>query len=332
MSQNPNSIHYKYQNTLANLINQLKHHTKIVNLTGNLNRPLKIWRHQIIPHEYIIGYMIELTDIKHLTLYQEEKDKDREDILLLKQHFKEGINEYNNYVILKSTEIIPTTRFYIEVETYDGLNFQKGFPENDTPHNDIYDHDTALDSLGLLYNLPRRQHQTNLKEEDYPNTNPLFCNTSTEWDYYYETRLKNHIKRFGKVPLHIQMLESIFEITPQIEGRWRQVAHMEEDTMEPEPQAKYMASTNWNSNVYDIKYELKDLPLNLKIPNSWDIHNLLEQIFPIGAKIFFKIKEEETITSKIKINDSLNLEFTIKDQFKIKDQFQPEDIKSHTGY
>ena len=323
MSQNMDSVHYKYNNALANVLNMLKHDTKILTLLYVLNRPFKIWRQQITPHEYIIWYSAQIKEIKRISLYQEDK----EDILLDEYNFDEGINEFESYLQLTSTEIIPDTHFYMEVETYDGLVFQKGFPENDTPQNNIYDHDTALDLLGHLYNLPRRKYQKNITPQDYPLTHPPFCNSQSEWDYYYETRLENHMKNFGKVPLHIQQLENIFEIKPTVEGRWRQVARMEQDTMESPDKAKYMASTHWNSNVYDVKYELKDLPRNLKIPDSWDIHNLLDQTFPIGAKVFFQITKEHPVKTEIQIKDNITLKLGVKDTIKINDNLKTEQIR-----
>jgi hypothetical protein len=324
-SQNTNSTHYKYNNTLAGIRDILKHDTEIVTLSNVLNRPLKIWRQQNQPNQYTIGYMVQINEIKRVSLYQEKNGK--EDILLKEQNFEEGLNEYENYLELKTNDNIPNTRFYIEVETYSGFVFQKGFPENDTPQNDIYDKDSALDNIGHLYNLPRRKYRTKISEDDYPFTHPPFCNSQSEWDYYYETRLKNHMTSFGKIPLHIQRLENIFEITPEVKGRWRQVARMEQDTMESPDKAKYMASKHYNSNVYDVKYELEDLPRNLKIPDPWDIHNLLEETFPIGAHIFFQITEKYPLKTQIQIKDNITLEIEIKDQIKLNDNMKTEEIK-----
>lgn len=329
-SQNSNSIHYKYHNTLASILNILKHDTEIIRLTRALKRPLKIWRIQTQPHENIICYNITINNIKHISLYQEEKNK--QDTLLTEHSFQEGINEYSNYLELTSTEIIPKERYYIEVETRSGLIFQKGFPENDTPQGDIYDHDNALDTIGYLYNLKRRKYHPNIPEADYPYTHPLFCNSQTEWDYYYETRLKNHIRNFGKQPLHLLILESIFEITPQVTGRWRQIARMNQDNMDTPLKAKNMASKNHNSNVYDIKYKLSDLPRNLKLPSAEDIKNILEEIFPIGAKIYFQIQEEKTLTDTIKIQDKIQLNINIQDHIKPIDNFKPEKIEYDIGY
>ena len=150
MSQNPGSNHYKYNNTLAGILNILKHDTEILTFLSILDRPFKIWRQQTTPQDYIIWYTARIKNIKRISLYQEETGKDREDILLAEDNFDEGVNEFESYLQLTSTEIIPDARFYIEVETYTGSVFQKGFPENDTLQNDIYDHDTALDSIGRL--------------------------------------------------------------------------------------------------------------------------------------------------------------------------------------
>lgn len=329
-SQNINSTHYKYHNTLASLISLLKHDTKIMELNNRLRRPLKIWRHQTQPNKHKICYMIEINNIKHASLYQEEKNNNN--ILLAEQNFEKGINTYNNYHELISNTIIPNNRFYIEIETYEGLIFQKGFPENDIHKGDIYDHDSALDTIGLLYNLPRRKYQINIPPKNYPSTHPPFCNSNTEWDYYYETRLKNHITSFGKRPLHILMLENIFEITPQITGRWRQVARMEQDNMESPENAKYMASTNWNSNVYDVKYDLEDLPKNLLIPDSWDIYKLLEKTFPIGAHIFFQITEEAPIETQITLKDNINIKIEIKDHIPMINDNVKLENSNHDAY
>lgn len=330
MSQNQDSAHYRYSNTLASVLNILKHNTEILTFLNILDRPFKIWRQQTNPYSYIIWYTVHIKDIKQIALYQEEETK--EDILLDVQNFEKGVEKYENHLELTSTEIIPNTHFYLEVETYDGLVFQKGFPENDTPQNNIYDHDYALDILGHLYNLPRREYRTNISIEDYPFTFPYFCNSQTEWDYCYEKRLKNHMTSFGKVPLHIQQLESIFEITPTVTGRWRQVACMGQDNMEAPEKAKYMASTYWNSNVYDVKYELNTIPRNLQIPDSWDVYNLLEETFPIGAQVFFQINEQYPVKTEIQIKDKLKLELKLKDTIKLKDIVKTEQSREDAGY
>jgi hypothetical protein len=288
-----------------------------------LNRPLKIWRQQNQPNKYIIGYMARINELKRVSLYQKEV---KGDILLVENNFNEGVNEFENYLELSSDTIIPNTHFYMELETYTGFVFQKGFPENDITQNDIYDHDQALDNIGHLYNLPRREYCTKISEEDYPLTHPPFCNSQTEWDYYYETRLANHINSFGKTPLHTLLLESIFEITPKIKGRWRQVARMEEDNMDSPEKAKYMASTHYNSNVYDITYNLEDLPRNLQIPDSWDIHHILEKTFPIGAEVFFQITEKYPLETKIQLQDNISLELAVKDNIKLNDNVKTEQI------
>lgn len=115
----------------------------------------------------------------------------------------------------------------VTLETYDGLTFKKGYPENDTKMDNIKDHDEFLDFIGALFNIPRRIY----KELDYSFDlqsfyhiyPPFFTKTPltghhvgdilTEDDYYYAQRLKKFINKCTTTSLPILMTEILYEWT-----------------------------------------------------------------------------------------------------------------------
>lgn len=129
---------------------------------------------------------------------------------------------------IECTDTIPPVMptFIAVVETYDGLTYVRGYPENDITKSNVYDHDTVLDNIGSLLGIPRRIYKElayGQEEKDYKNTYPKYFTKQmysshkegdllTEDDYYYAQRLKKFIREYTKKPLSALMAELLYEM------------------------------------------------------------------------------------------------------------------------
>ena len=129
---------------------------------------------------------------------------------------------------IECTDTIPPVMptFIAVVETYDGLTYVRGYPENDITKSNVYDHDTVLDNIGALLGIPRRIYKElayGQEEKDYKNTYPKYFTKQmysshkegdllTEDDYYYAQRLKKFIREYTKKPLSALMAELLYEM------------------------------------------------------------------------------------------------------------------------
>ena len=129
---------------------------------------------------------------------------------------------------IECTDTIPPVMptFIAVVETYDGLTYVRGYPENDITKSNVYDHDTVLDNIGALLGIPRRIYKElayGQEEKDYKNTYPKYFTKQmysshkegdllTEDDYYYAQRLKKFIREYTKKPLSALMSELLYEM------------------------------------------------------------------------------------------------------------------------
>jgi hypothetical protein len=334
LSQNKKSNHYRYNNVLADNLHEFHHNKSLIKFLNNIERPLQIWRHQIISQNYTIKYRVQLENIKQITLYEKDNPIPLQDSGPLKD-CNLYQNEYTNY----TEDIIPEKQYYICVETWDCQVYQKGFPENDSIQNDIYDHDTALDLLGRLYDIPRRKYKENIKEKEYPQTTPPYNNSITEWDYCYQKRIQKHLKNLNQTSLPSLELEKLFEAKPIIEGRWKYIAYMDLDIMADELDSKYMATEEWNNNIYDVGLNLNEIPSNIELPSTPTIQKILDETFPLGSQIYFQLTKkypdiqhgdtplEDILNIQDQINWQLNLE---TDKTGLKEQICIEmDIPYH---
>ena len=118
------------------LIN-LEHNRYLTNNIKRLNRPIRIWKTQDTPNEYTINCIIQIPNLKSVTITptNETLEYVDENITSKLPHietFSEvdqtGYYEYTSPVI-KTPELIPSTLFKVTVETYDELRIVKGYPE-----------------------------------------------------------------------------------------------------------------------------------------------------------------------------------------------------------
>ena len=221
----------------------------------------------------------------------------------------EGTHHYKGeYDTTDPINIIPNLRFYLEVDTWDEDFYTKGFPENNTPQGDKYDHDQGLDILGNYYGVPRRIHKTNLTPYQYPYTYPQYCIDETEWDYTYENRIKQCMIDYREMKLVEAEIKKHFNIIPQVEGRWRHICRQNISNMAPEEEAQYMATKEWNSGVFDITSDLKHVPPNLNPPDVDVMQGIVNKAFPLGKKAYYHISGRYPTASDPPLEDTLSFD------------------------
>ena len=221
----------------------------------------------------------------------------------------EGTHHYKGeYNTTDPINIIPNLRFYLEVDTWDEDFYTKGFPENNTPQGDKYDHDQGLDILGNYYGVPRRIHKTNLTPYQYPYTYPQYCIDETEWDYTYENRIKQCMIDYREMKLVEAEIKKHFNIIPQVEGRWRHICRQNISNMAPEEEAQYMATKEWNSGVFDITSDLKHVPPNLNPPDVDVMQGIVNKAFPLGKKAYYHISGRYPTASDPPLEDTLSFD------------------------
>ena len=59
------SNHYNYHQVISSLEDIFQRDALLLDLQLGLNRPLKIWRDQIIPNSYTVRYEVNLHGIRH---------------------------------------------------------------------------------------------------------------------------------------------------------------------------------------------------------------------------------------------------------------------------
>ena len=128
---------------------------------------------------------------------------------------------YNNLRVYTTDEdalLIPEDQFHIEIETYDEYHIIKGFPENDIPLSNEYDHDESLDEIGVLHNIPRKKYIP-VNEKEYSFTEPPYNNKLSEDDYHYMRRIINYLVLYHTVPLPVAEIWKLYGILPEMENR-----------------------------------------------------------------------------------------------------------------
>ena len=133
--------------------------------------------------------------------------------------YTEGNNE--------SVNVLPYCM--VTVETFDGITYEKGYPENDEPEGTLYDHDEYLDIIGNLLGLPRRRYKEVVTGGQdpaeytglYPSYFTKVCvpghdhhigDLLTEDDWYYMARLKHFSDNVRQGNLLKLMAECLYEM------------------------------------------------------------------------------------------------------------------------
>jgi hypothetical protein len=291
MSRDEDSNHVKYHSIIAEQYRQFMSYAKLIEMSNDLDRPIKIWKVQAMAKIFDIHYEVKMGDIKSVKLFQDGEVP----VLLQSIQFDEGVHYYSNVYHGNSPTIIPTSKYYLEIVDHHDNYFVKGFPENSEVLGDKYDHDRALDVLGDKLGIERRKYVEDIPEEDLPFTYPTYCNDLDECDKSLEERIRLVMEYYSNKPLPSVELFKHFGILPVIEGRWRHICKQNKGKQN----IHYMRTDNWNSSVYNVTANLDDIPKNIDIPTGDVIQSIIDRSISLGRKAFFTFISPSLIAPEV---------------------------------
>ena len=302
------SNHVKYHSVLSGEYLTLNQEKAIVSLATNVTRPLKLWKVQTKDYAYTMMVEVNLQDLKQVQLY---KDGTTPTLIYDSGVLDEGTTSFEYEYSTTSISNIPTEQYFLVVTDYDENTFTKGYPENNTVNDNMYDHDSALDVFGINFSIPRRVYQT-VAESDYGSTYPTYSNDLSEADYWYEMRIKESVLDFVDLELPVSELKQYFGnpddplSIPRVIGRWRSVCRMGTGNADDQfpgsiqggntqpsgindvPDAKYMEASEWNSSVFDVTVDPSRIPKNFTFTTEDYLQSMVDKAFSLGKKAYIQ--------------------------------------------
>lgn len=157
-----------------------------------------------------------------------------------------------------SETIIPETEYHIEVTTFDEYTTSKGFPENDTPLNNIFDHDISLDEIGALNNIPRKKY---VPTQNYSKTEPAYNNRASEDDYHYMQRILKYLLLIHSEPLAVAEIFKLYGLEAKLINRDRFLCKMFDIFKhpyhyEPDSDGDQLFVDDWEPEAWEHKDKL----------------------------------------------------------------------------
>ena len=187
-------------------------------------------------HQYT-NFLVYINNIQKVTVYESSNNIEEPltEIDSVSFKYEDNQKEYVfNYETTDSENIISNKKYKIIVETYNEEKIIKGYPENDTPLGDEFDHDQSLDIIGSLANIPRKEYQPP-ETELYPLTEPPYNNKTTEDDYYYKERIKKYLQEYHEKPAPLLELWKLFGVEDStIQNREYRLCKMFEESLHNE--------------------------------------------------------------------------------------------------
>ena len=243
-----------------------------------LNKRCLIWKDQTEPYDYIINFVANFPNMKSVSCY-------KNDALIYSEHYtyEENVSSFIYFYdssdetismedVFEETEdtiditdeseevpIIPTDTFKIIVETYDEYIITKGFPENDTPQGNEFDHDYSLDRIGQIDGIPRKQY---IETVDYANTEPPFNDRLTEDDYHYMNRILNYNLRFHNTPRPVLEIWKLYGIFSDMINREQYLFKMFDENHHLNKETG-LYDPDWTPQQWEHKDRLCELTPNL---------------------------------------------------------------------
>ena len=107
---------------------------------------------------------------------EDEENNTPDDVFYIEVELWDIEDVLTKYLPEIEASYITSSRFLVEVETYDEYHLFKGWPENDTIQEDHYDHDESLDSFGAQNRIPRKTYIQIDTLGDYYTSEPPFNN------------------------------------------------------------------------------------------------------------------------------------------------------------
>lgn len=190
-------------------------------------------------HEYFpveVEIPIEDSDEEFETVVQLMHDS------YIQEHsFDEKITIFDYSYNTSSDSITSSEKYQITVNTFDEYSFTKGFPENDEPAGNIYDHDISLDEFGEENNIPRRnylvineeEYSQNELIEYYSSTDPHYNNQATEDDYHYMKRIISYLIKYHTVPLPVLEIWKLYGVDATLVNRDKHILRLFDEELHP---------------------------------------------------------------------------------------------------
>ena len=122
--------------------------------------------------------------------------------------------------------IITSDKFIITVTTHDEYVLTKGFPENDEPMGNEFDHDESLDEFGALNQIPRKTYIDISNPDLYYLTEPPYNNRYTEDDYHYMKRIIEYNLRLFNTPPPVLEIWKLYGLESTLLNRERLLLKM----------------------------------------------------------------------------------------------------------
>ena len=240
---------FKSQSVTNNVFKGIFQSISDVSDSFRLRKRCCIWKEQSVPYDYVINFVVNYPQLKSVKCYKNDT------LLYMEEYLEEdNVNSFiysydsseENTIVDENVEdnkeenevedseieipIIPEDTFHIIAESYDEIIIKKGFPENDEPLGNIYDHDTSLDEIGALHDIPRK---TYIPTEDYANTEPTYNDRLTEDDYHYMNRIINYVLRVHDTPLPVLEIWKQYGIFSNMINREQYLLKMFDETKHP---------------------------------------------------------------------------------------------------
>jgi len=332
---------YKSQDVTNKVFQELSQDIFNVMEGFQLNKHCLIWKEQNVPYDYFIHFVANYPHMKTVICYKNDDVICREDysyednvssfIYLYDSSMENdtlmsilndiGVEneESEEEDIEEETPIIPEDKFSIYIETYDEYIIEKGFPENDTIMNDIFDHDISLDRFGSINNIPRKKY---IPTEDYPHTEPPYNNCLTEDDYHYLNRIIEYNLRLHDTPLPVLEIWKLYGLEATMLNRERlllkffdQTKHdfdsKEEKVLNWSPKP-WEHKDGWGSNCGVNLGKYFFVTVNTNFPKKWsDILFSFKLMNNLGEEI------EEGFTVKIFLNGAVQEDFYTKNSYPV---------------
>lgn len=224
---------FKSQSVTNNQFQEIYQSIRDVVDSLHLEKRCLIWKTQTEAYNYTINFVANYPNLKSVKCFKNDtliysEDYTYEDNISNFEYSYEGTTLNGT----GDSEIIPADTFHIEIETYDEYQVMKGFPENDTMQNDMYDHDHSLDVFGLIHNVPRKEYIL-VDDIFLPATEPPYNNRESEDDYHYMNRMLNYLIKVHTLPLPVAEVWKLYGFEPQMENREKYLIKVFDENKHP---------------------------------------------------------------------------------------------------
>lgn len=269
---------FKSQSVTNNVFKGIFQSISDVSDSFRLRKRCCIWKEQSVPYDYVINFVVNYPQLKSVKCYKNdtliyieeylEKDNVSSFIYSYDNSKDNTIVDYDSEDNEEENQgddseieipIIPEDTFHIIAESYDEIIIKKGFPENDEPLGNIYDHDISLDEIGALHGIPRK---TYIPTEDYANTEPTYNDRLTEDDYHYMNRIINYVLRVHDTPLPVLEIWKQYGIFSNMINREQYLLKMFDETKHPFDEETGLVG-DWTPMPWEHKDKLCNLQPDL---------------------------------------------------------------------